>query len=288
MKKKIAILMVLMMGLLALAGCSSDNTSKMVGERNTLAVTVQDIDGNALNGATVTADKSTEVGETGDDSNTTTLDLYDGTYEITVSVEDYKDEIIDVVMNGSDTSITAKLARDLLGDFVFISSDGENDLNIDGDNNVNEGNIHIDTWGTWTDIKTEDITYNDKDAWQLTTPESWGTVLAFMGDLYNENQTAEFPIDLTADSMITFDVATTGDYDTLAVKVVGDNEKEITIDSFDESSTEWQTVEISTDQFSSVDPANVKQIAIIASGGTAGDSKVYITDYKVTNYKVAQ
>ncbi|ACL69181.1 carboxypeptidase regulatory-like domain-containing protein [Halothermothrix orenii] len=286
--KKLSILAILLVGLLVLAGCSKDANDVNSAVKHTLTVTVTDeATQAAIEGATVTVD---EASKTTDANGVAQFELTDGTYDITVTAEGYESKSGSVTIDGKDSTLDVTLTAGTGGstDFVLITSNSgeETDIYVDWDYDNNIGNIAADAWGSGTTI-TQDSSYNNTPCWELTTGDGWGTVLAFMGDIYNVDQIAEFPVDLTADSVISFSVATTGDYDELRVKVVGEeNEKEIAIDSFDNTSTDWQTVQVTTDQFSEVVPANVTQIAIIAFGGTAGTSKVYVTDYTISNAEV--
>ncbi|MGM0369313.1 MAG: carboxypeptidase regulatory-like domain-containing protein [Bacillota bacterium] len=295
--KKLTILAILLIGVLVFAGCSGDGGTSN-GEEYDLSLEVTEDNGSAIEGATVEVDGQTVKT---DENGVAQTELTDGSYNVEVEADGYNSESksvtidgensnVDIVLNdksddGSDDGSNAE-------DFVLITSDSEEETDVfqDYDSDKNEGNIASDPWESGTEINV-DSEYNDKEAWGLVAGDGWGeskSVLGLMGDIYDEDKTADFPVDLTADSVIKFSVATTGDYDSLKLTVVGEDEteEEITLDDFDSTSTEWQKIEVEAEQFSNIDPAEVSQLGIIADGGTVEDSKAYITDFKISNSEV--
>jgi len=115
--KKIAILMVLMMGLLALAGCSSDNTSKMVDY--TLRTTVTDeATGDPIEGVTISV-AGKEM--TTDANGLAQTNLVFGTYDVKVDAYFYGDVSKEIVINGSDINLNVSLSNNNIisnGDFA--------------------------------------------------------------------------------------------------------------------------------------------------------------------------
>ncbi|MGP3777796.1 DUF3869 domain-containing protein [Halanaerobium saccharolyticum] len=127
--KKIAILMVLMMGLLALAGCSSDNESRMVDYTLTTNVTDGNT-GDAIEGATVSADGKEE---TTDANGLAQIDLSYGGYEVSVNKDGYIPALEDISINGSDSTLDMSIFEG--------TTDGE--VTLDGE-----------SWGIWSEGRT--------------------------------------------------------------------------------------------------------------------------------------
>lgn len=105
--KKIAILMVLVMGLLALAGCSSDNTSKMVDYTLTTNVT-DEATGDPVKGAAVKVDGKEK---TTDANGLAQVDLAYGQYTVNVSADGYGNASAPVKINSSDISLDISLSE---------------------------------------------------------------------------------------------------------------------------------------------------------------------------------
>ena len=167
-------------------------------------------------------------------------------------------------------------------EYYFLAEDPTKiDITIDWDNNAHNGTIMPDTWGSGTALNTS-ATYLSKPCWEMTAGNWWGVsaaVLAMMGDIYEGNKLAPFPVDVSTYDSLEFVLATTGDFSDVKVKLAG-LETEISIAAYmNLTSTGWQAVSVPLSAFGNVDLSKTTQIAIFGLGGTSGASKLYVAEF---------
>ncbi len=156
------------------------------------------------------------------------------------------------------------------------------DILYGNDPNSIDGDITLDTWGTGTPL-TKNVTFEGKNCWELTTSGSWGTVVAFMGDVYSPDAPpADFPADVSTFNTIEISLAASDNntFTDMKVKFAGPEEEfSLANYGFDPTTTGWQIISIPLSDFNSIDLSTVSQIAVFALGGEAGIDKFYITDF---------
>lgn len=150
------------------------------------------------------------------------------------------------------------------------------------DNSSFDGDIILDTWGTGTPL-SQDVVFEGKNSWELTASGSWGTVVAFMGDVYSPDAPpVDFPADLSTYDSIEINLATStsNTFTDMKMKFAGPEEEfSLSNYGFDPAVSGWQTVSIPLSDFAAIDLSTVSQIAVFALGGEAGTDKFYITDF---------
>lgn len=152
------------------------------------------------------------------------------------------------------------------------------------DNNSHDGDITIDTWGTFAPI-TQNVTYAGKNCWQITAAGGWGgwaSVLALMGDVYSPAAPpADFPADLSTYDSIELSLAVSegSTFTDMKMKFAGpEHEFSLKDYGFDSSVTGWQHISVPLTDFE-FDLSTVTQIAIFSVDGVIGVDKFYVTDY---------
>ena len=155
-------------------------------------------------------------------------------------------------------------------DFVFKSSDSSVTSNLNVDDNV--------TFGEWsTGTETTDTTYNELDAWELSTSSSWGSVLAL------ESSDGTYSTDFSDYTNLKLKVASSGNfsgYDVYIGAENGDYSAGNAVEFSLSDQEEWNQIDIDLDSFGA-DLSNVSQIAVygIYADGTASSQLLYVTDY---------
>ncbi|MBA2133827.1 family 16 glycosylhydrolase [Capillibacterium thermochitinicola] len=166
------------------------------------------------------------------------------------------------------------------------------------DPNSKDGDITLDTWGTWAPYKI-DAFYAGKNCWEVTaaggwSPEVMGSALALMGDVYSTGAPpADFPADLSTYDYIKLEVAVSegSTFNDIKIKLAlpqgkGHLEPEISLKDygFDPAvQGEWQSISIPLSAFESTtgeyDLSEVTQIGLFSTFGQVGVDKYYVTDY---------
>ncbi|WP_018247635.1 carboxypeptidase regulatory-like domain-containing protein [Orenia marismortui] len=137
--KRLPILMILLIGLLVFAGCSSDDNDTNNALEYTLTVNVADSSG-AVEGATVTIDGTTA---TTDANGIAQVVLTDGNYTVEVSATGYETVTEAVVIDGDGSSKDITLTESTDGG----STDNSTNLITNGDFETELGS----EWETWSD-----------------------------------------------------------------------------------------------------------------------------------------
>lgn len=175
-----------------------------------------------------------------------------------------------------DSGIPTLYDKDSSDDkFVFISSSEEqNDLIVDGDNTVNEGNISINDWSTGTSIDNE-VVYDNLSSWRLKKGAGWGAVVAMAGDIYGG--VMPYKLDFNVYSKLNFKIAADGIFTSYEIAFVTASGAElklpITVNS------DWNDISFNLADL----PLNlnsINQIAIYGIGGNTGNN-IYITDFNI-------
>ncbi|MGL1957726.1 MAG: glycosyl hydrolase [Colwellia sp.] len=159
--------------------------------------------------------------------------------------------------------------------FVFFSSTGESsDMIFDGDNFAYNGNVTLSEWSTGTQF-TADVSYNGLNAFELNKGDSWGAVLALMGDIYGDVQ--EYKLDVAKYETINFKIAAQGTFSEYVINfLVNGAEFQVPLTVY----SNWTEVNINVVDIP-LNMSKLTQIAIYGVGGAAGD-KIYITDLNIS------
>lgn|GEM_PF-4979636 len=252
--KKIAILMVLMMGLLALAGCSSDNESVMLDDYNLLA-NVETPDGNAANGATVeitSSDNKVNETKTADENGVVQFEkLVSDSYTLTANYDIYR-AMDKITIRGNDTTAQVKLTDKL---YLYSSEFGSSYEIID--------------WGSEAGLSEESIDGYD-NVFKVESAGKWNIgIMAFVGlsDSYQSDYES-----------ISFKVKSE-DLDQITVKIP-EVESTYTIENGKDLGNGWYELTVPFSDFSGTS-ANADAIGII--GGSEAGQSFYITDVYFTS-----
>ncbi|MBA2133826.1 family 16 glycosylhydrolase [Hydrogenispora sp. UU3] len=155
------------------------------------------------------------------------------------------------------------------------------DVVYGSNHNAHDGDIALDPWGTPYTIK-QNVTFAGKNCWQVTASGGWGSVMAFMGDVYSPAAPpAAFPADLSTYDTIELKLAVSAGntFADIKMKFAGAEHEFSLIDyGLDLAATGWQEITIPLSDFA-FDLKTVTQIAIFALGGKTGADHFYVTDY---------
>lgn len=169
--------------------------------------------------------------------------------------------------------ISSKVSED--DKFVFFSSTGErSDMIFDGDDFAHNGNVTLSEWSTGTQF-SGDVIYNGLSAFELTKGDSWGAVLALMGDIYGGVQ--EYKLDVAQYKTINFKIAAQGSFSEYIINLLGNGAElpiQLTVDE------QWTEVTLNVVDMP-INMSKLTQIAIYGIGGANGD-KIYITDLNIS------
>ena len=161
-------------------------------------------------------------------------------------------------------------------DFVFKSSDSSVSSNLDDED--------VNYWSWDSGTETTDTTYNDLDAWNLSTADTsaekpWFSVLS----LASNTSSGTYNTDFSQYTNLKLKVASEGDFSGYNVYIEAENGDYSAGNAVGFSlsdQAEWNEIDIDLDSFGA-DLSNVSQITVygVYTDGTASSQQVYITDY---------